>query len=113
MDRGWGNFGTVVSANLACLVGSGERVRHCDPVDLRCLQVEGWWPSLFPRRNVSARTDRARGGDALDSEGLGIFGWHPVDFETRNFQADDEVLLRPDHRRRFEPVRDSTAQGAD
>ena len=31
----WGNFGTLVSADVAGFVGSGQRIRHCDPVDLR------------------------------------------------------------------------------
>ena len=38
------------------------------PWTFACLQVEGWRASLFPRRTVSARTDRSRGRDALGGE---------------------------------------------
>ena len=103
----WGNFGAVVSADLAGLVGSGQRIRHRDPVDLRCLQVEGRRASLFPRRTVSARTDRSRGRDALGGEVLGPLDRHSMDADPRHGETDHTVLLRADCREpeRVEPVR--------
>ena len=102
-----GNVGAVVSADLAGLVGSGQRIRHCDAVDLRCLQVEGWRASVFPRRTVSTRTDHPRGRDALGGEALGPLDRHSVDADARHGETDHEVLLRADCREpeRVEPVR--------
>src|ERR1022692_749753 len=96
MDRRRRKFGTLVSANLAGLVGSGQRTRYCDPLDLRSLQVEGWWPSVFSWRDVAAGIDCTGPGDALDYEGGSIFGWHPMDNQARNNEIDNEILFRPD-----------------
>ena len=48
---------SYLRTSLASL-GSGERLRHRDPVDLRLLQVEGRGAGLLPRRAVAPGTDR-------------------------------------------------------
>src|ERR1051326_3767964 len=106
MDRCWGNFGTIVSANITGLVGSGERVRHCDTVDLRCLQVEGWRASVLPRWSVPTRIDYSRGRFAFDDKAFCLLDRHSMDPETRNNETDDKVLLYSDHWGTVKPIRD-------
>jgi hypothetical protein len=105
MGGRWGNLGTFVSADLARLVRSGQRIRHRDPVDIRCLQVEGWRASVFPRRPVSTRADRSRGRDAIGCKVLGPLDRDSMDTNPRHGETDHKVLFGPDCGKPIKPVR--------
>ncbi len=77
------------------------------PWTFAVFKSKGGGASVFPRRTVSARTDRSRGRDALGGEVLGPLDRHSMDADSRHGETDHEVLFRADCREpeRVEPVR--------
>src|SRR2546426_8724035 len=102
MGGRWGKFGTSLSAELIGLVGSGQRIRHCHTVDVRCLQVEGRRQSVFPWRIVSRGTDRSCSCAALVDEVHRPDEWHSMDTNNGHTETNYEVLFRSD---RWQPER--------